>query len=105
MATKTRAGFVEFNSVTDVRVVLLPDMATSLAANIDGFLASDSICQRAIYDEASFLHILSNEIGSGHPCCYFAASKEFVHQMTNSYAALVSLYRRCDGLCLHAGKP
>ena len=36
-----------------------------------------------------FIHILSKEIWSGHPCCAFAASKEFVTQNPNSYKALL----------------
>ena len=36
-----------------------------------------------------FLHILSKEIWDGHPCCAFAASREFITQSPNSYAALI----------------
>jgi nitrate/nitrite transport system substrate-binding protein len=73
-----------------LRVVPPPEMVANLRAdNIDGFLAPDSICQRAIYDGAGFLHILSKEIWDGHPCCSFTASREFMTQMPNSYAALV----------------
>jgi len=77
---------------TDVqlRVVPPPEMVANLRAdNIDGFLAPDSICQRAIYDGVGFLHILSKEIWDGHPCCSFTASREFITAMPNSYAALV----------------
>jgi len=49
-------------------------VANLRADNIDGFLAPDNICQRAIYDGVGFLHILSKEIWDGHPCCSFAAS-------------------------------
>src|SRR5947209_3121462 len=48
---------------TDVqlRSVPPPEMVANLRAdNIDGFLAPDNICQRAIYDGVGFLHILSN---------------------------------------------
>src|SRR5712692_10117116 len=73
-----------------LRVVPPPEMVANLHAdNIDGFLAPDSICQRAIYDGVGFLHILSKEIWDGHPCCSFTASKDFITQMPNSYAALV----------------
>jgi nitrate/nitrite transport system substrate-binding protein len=77
---------------TDVqlRVVPPPEMVANLRAdNIDGFLAPDSICQRAIYDGVGFLHILSKEIWDGHPCCSFTASRDFITQMPNSYSALV----------------
>jgi nitrate/nitrite transport system substrate-binding protein len=43
-----------------LRVVPPPEMVANLRAdNIDGFLAPDNICQRAIYDGVGFLHILS----------------------------------------------
>src|SRR5712671_1955448 len=73
-----------------IRAVPPPEMVANLRAdNIDGFLAPDNICQRAIYDGVGFLHILSKEIWDGHPCCAFAASREFVTTMPNTYAALL----------------
>jgi nitrate/nitrite transport system substrate-binding protein len=73
-----------------LRVVPPPEMVANLRAdNIDGFLAPDNVCQRAIYDGVGFLHILSKEIWDGHPCCAFAASREFITQAPNSYAALI----------------
>src|SRR4051794_29315504 len=73
-----------------LRVVPPPEMVANLRAdNIDGFLAPDSICQRAIYDGVGFLHMLSKEIWDGHPCCSFSASREFIAASPNSYAALV----------------
>jgi nitrate/nitrite transport system substrate-binding protein len=73
-----------------LRVVPPPEMVANLRAdNIDGFLAPDNVCQRAIYDGVGFLHILSKEIWDGHPCCAFAASKDFITQTPNSYAALI----------------
>ncbi|AXK80769.1 nitrate ABC transporter substrate-binding protein [Pseudolabrys taiwanensis] len=76
---------------TDVqlRSVPPPEMVANLRAdNIDGFLAPDNICQRAIYDGVGYLHILSKEIWDGHPCCAFAASKEFIATAPNTFAAL-----------------
>jgi nitrate/nitrite transport system substrate-binding protein len=76
---------------TDVqlRAVPPPEMVANLRAdNIDGFLAPDNICQRAIYDGVGFLHLLSKEIWDGHPCCAFAASREFITAAPNSFAAL-----------------
>ena len=76
---------------TDVqlRSIPPPEMVANLRAdNIDGFLAPDNICQRAIYDGVGFMHILSKEIWDGHPCCSFAASKEFITTAPNSFAAL-----------------
>jgi nitrate/nitrite transport system substrate-binding protein len=76
---------------TDVqlRSVPPPEMVANLRAdNIDGFLAPDNICQRAIYDGVGFMHLLSKEIWDGHPCCSFAASREFINSSPNSFAAL-----------------
>ena len=76
---------------TDVqlRSVPPPEMVANLRAdNIDGFLAPDNICQRAVYDGVGFMHMLSKEIWDGHPCCSFAASREFITTAPNSYAAL-----------------
>ena len=73
-----------------IRSVPPPEMVANLRAdNIDGFLAPDNIVQRAVYDGVGFIHILSKEIWNGHPCCAFAASKEFIAQAPNSYAALL----------------
>ncbi|NYZ17091.1 ABC transporter substrate-binding protein [Azospirillum sp. RWY-5-1] len=77
---------------TDVQIrsVPPPEMVANLRAeNIDGFLAPDPVNQRAVYDGVGFIHILSKEIWDRHPCCAFAASKEFVTQMPNTYAALL----------------
>ncbi|MFO1115750.1 MAG: CmpA/NrtA family ABC transporter substrate-binding protein [Beijerinckiaceae bacterium] len=73
-----------------IRSVPPPEMVANLRAdNIDGFLAPDNIVQRAVYDGVGFIHILSKEIWNGHPCCAFAASKEFITQAPNSYGALL----------------
>jgi len=73
-----------------IRAVPPPEMVANLRAdNIDGFLAPDPVNQRAVYDGVGFIHVLSKEIWDGHPCCAFAASKEFVTAMPNTYAALL----------------
>lgn len=73
-----------------IRAVPPPEMVANLRAdNIDGFLAPDPVNQRAVYDGVGFIHILSKEIWDGHPCCVFAASREFVAQTPNTYAALL----------------
>ena len=73
-----------------IRVVPPPEMVANLRAdNIDGFLAPDPVNQRAVYDGVGFIHLLSKELWDGHPCCAFAASKEFVTTNPNTYAALL----------------
>ncbi|MDI4239060.1 MULTISPECIES: CmpA/NrtA family ABC transporter substrate-binding protein [unclassified Bradyrhizobium] len=73
-----------------IRAVPPPEMVANLRAdNIDGFLGPDPMNQRAVYDGAGFIHILTKDIWEGHPCCAFAASKEFVTSMPNTYGALL----------------
>ena len=73
-----------------IRAVPPPEMVANLRAdNIDGFLAPDPVNQRAVYDGVGFIHMLSKDIWDRHPCCAFAASKEFVTQTPNTYAALL----------------
>ena len=73
-----------------IRAVPPPEMVANLRAdNIDGFLAPDPVNQRAVFDGVGFIHILSRDIWDGHPCCAFAASKAFVTEMPNTYAALL----------------
>ena len=73
-----------------IRSVPPPEMVANLRAdNIDGFLAPDPVNQRAVYDGVGYIHTLSRELWDGHPCCVFAASKEFVTGMPNTYHALL----------------
>ena len=73
-----------------IRAVPPPEMVANLRAdNIDGFLGPDPFNQRAVYDGVGFIHMLSKEMWDGHPCCAFAASKEFVITLPNTYAALL----------------
>ena len=72
-----------------LRVVPPAEMVANLrAGNIDGFLGPDPVNQRAVFDEAGFIHILSREIWDGHPCCSFAIPGEFIKQNPNTFAAL-----------------
>ena len=73
-----------------LRVVPPPDMVANLRAdNIDGFLGPDPVNQRAVYDGVGFIHVLSKDLWFGHPCCAFAASRDFATSMPNTYAALL----------------
>src|SRR5438552_12801396 len=73
-----------------IRAVPPPEMVANLRAdNIDGFLGPDPFNQRAVYAGVGFIHVLTKEIWEGHPCCAFAASKEFIASSPNTYAALL----------------
>jgi len=83
-------GGVDPDRDVQIRAVPPPEMVANLRAdNIDGFLGPDPMNQRAVYDGVGFIHVLSKELWEGHPCCVFAASKEFVTQTPNTYAALL----------------
>ena len=73
-----------------IRSVPPPEMVANLRAdNIDGFLGPDPMNQRAAFDGVGFIHVLSKEIWDRHPCCVLAASREFVTQTPNTFAALL----------------
>ena len=81
---------VDPDTDVQIRAVPPPEMVANLRAdNIDGFLGPDPMNQRAVYDGVGFIHLLSRELWEGHPCCAFAASKAFIAEMPNSYAALL----------------
>lgn len=72
-----------------IRVVPPPEMVANLkAGNVDGYLAPDPFNQRAVYEGAGFIFMLSRDIWPGHPCCAFATSKEFATTMPNSFKAV-----------------
>jgi nitrate/nitrite transport system substrate-binding protein len=76
---------------TDIQIRVTPpaEMVANLrAGNIDGFLGPDPFNQRAVYDEAGFIHILSKEIWDGHPCCAFGVSEAFIKENPNTFTAL-----------------
>jgi nitrate/nitrite transport system substrate-binding protein len=73
-----------------IRAVPPPEMVANLRAdNLDGFLGPDPMNQRAVFDGVGFIHVLTKDLWEGHPCCVFAASKEFITQTPNTYAALL----------------
>lgn len=86
-----------------IRSVPPPEMVANLRAeNLDGFLGPDPFNQRAVYDGAGFIHLLTKELWDGHPCCAFAASREFVDRTPNTYTALL---RAIVDATAHARKP
>ena len=73
-----------------IRAVPPPEMVANLRAdNLDGFLGPDPMNQRAVFDGVGFIHVLTKDLWEGHPCCVFAASKDFITQTPNTYAALL----------------
>jgi nitrate/nitrite transport system substrate-binding protein len=73
-----------------IRVVPPPEMVANLrAGNLDGYLGPDPFNQRAVYEEVGFIWMLSKDIWPGHPCCAFAARKDFADTMPNTFGALL----------------
>jgi nitrate/nitrite transport system substrate-binding protein len=73
-----------------IRVVPPPEMVANLrAGNLDGYLSPDPFNQRAVWEKVGFIHTLTKDIWSGHPCCAFACSQEFATTMPNTYSALL----------------
>lgn len=82
-------GGVDPDKEVKIRVVPPPEMVANLKAqNVDGYLAPDPFNQRAVYEKVGFIFKLTKEIWPGHPCCAFAASKEFAQTMPNTFDAV-----------------
>ena len=82
-------GGVHPDKDVQIRVVPPPEMVANLkAGNVDGYLAPDPFNQRAVYENAGFIYMLSKDIWAGHPCCAFAISKEFADKNPNTFLAL-----------------
>lgn len=72
-----------------IRVVPPPEMVANLrAGNVDGYLAPDPFCQRAVYDGVGFIHQLTMELWDQHPCCVFSTSERFISENPNTFMAL-----------------
>ena len=74
-----------------IRVVPPPEMVANLRAeNVDGYLAPDPFCQRAVYDGVGFIHMLTKELWDQHPCCCFGVSQKFIDENPNTFIALLT---------------
>lgn len=82
-------GGLDPDKDVQIRVVPPPEMVANLKAeNVDGYLAPDPFNQRAVYEGAGFIFMLSKDIWPGHPCCAFAARKDFAEKYPNTFKAL-----------------
>jgi nitrate/nitrite transport system substrate-binding protein len=72
-----------------IRPVPPPDsIAQMVAGDIDAYLMPDPFNQRAVYEGAGYIHMLTKELWPGHPCCAFAASDEWINANPNTFRAL-----------------
>lgn len=96
-------GGVDPDKDVQIRAVPPPEMVANLRANnLDGYLAPDPFNQRAVFEEVGFIYLLSKDIWPGHPCCAFAAKREFAEKMPNTFKALLSAIVDATG---HAHNP
>lgn len=72
-----------------IRPVPPPDsIAQMVAGDIDAYLMPDPFNQRAVYEGAGYIHMLTKDLWPGHPCCAFAASDEWINANPNTFRAL-----------------
>lgn len=55
---------------------------------MDGFLGGEPGGQRAVFEGAGFIHLLSKEIWEGHPCCSLTATSAWIAQHPNTFLAV-----------------
>ncbi len=72
-----------------IRPVPPPDsIAQLISGDIDAMLMPDPFNQRAVYEGAGFIHMLTKDLWDGHPCCAFAASDQWIGEHPNAFRAL-----------------
>ncbi len=72
-----------------IRPVPPPDsIAQLVAGDIDAYLMPDPFNQRAVFEGAGFIHLLTKDLWPGHPCCAFAASDQWIEAHPNTFRAL-----------------
>lgn len=69
--------------------------------SIDGFFGGEPGGQRAVFEGAGFIHLISKEIWDGHPCCSVTAADSWIKQNPNSFMAF---YRAIIASSLHVAK-
>jgi nitrate/nitrite transport system substrate-binding protein len=81
------------------RIVPPTEYVSSLrVGSIDGFFGGEPGGQRAVYEGAGFIHLISKEIWDGHPCCSVTAAESWIKQNPNTFMAF---YRAIIAASLH----
>jgi nitrate/nitrite transport system substrate-binding protein len=74
-----------------IRVVPPPQMVANLQSeNVDGYLAPDPFCPRAVYDQVGYIHQLTLDLWKQHSCCVFGLSEKFIGENPNTTMALTT---------------
>ncbi len=55
--------------------------------SVDGFFGGEPGPQRAVFEGAGFIHLLSKEIWDGHPCCSITATEAWIRRYPNTFLA------------------
>ncbi|NET49331.1 MAG: ABC transporter substrate-binding protein [Merismopedia sp. SIO2A8] len=72
-----------------IRPVPPPDsIAQLVAGDIDAYLMPDPFNQRAVFEEAGYIHKITKDLWPGHPCCAFAASDQWINEHPTTFRAL-----------------
>ena len=72
-----------------IRPVPPPDsIAQLVAGDIDAYLMPDPFNQRAVFEDAGYIHKITKDLWPGHPCCAFAASDQWIDEHPNTFRAL-----------------
>ena len=81
------------------RVVPPTEYVSNLrVGSIDGFFGGEPGGQRAVYEGAGFIHLISKEIWDGHPCCSVTAAESWITAHPNTFMAF---YRAIISASLH----
>ena len=75
----------------DVKIEPVPppdSVAKLTVGDIDAYLMPDPFNQRAVFEGAGFIHLLTKDLWPGHPCCAFAASDAWISENPNTFRAL-----------------
>jgi nitrate/nitrite transport system substrate-binding protein len=81
------------------RVVPPTEYVSNLrVGSIDGFFGGEPGGQRAVYEGAGFIHLISKEIWDGHPCCSVTAAESWITANPNTFMAF---YRAIISASLH----
>ena len=82
-------GGIDPDVDVQIRPVPPPDsIAQLVAGDLDAYLMPDPFNQRAVYEGAGAIHLLSKDLWPGHPCCAFAASNEWIEAHPQTFRAL-----------------
>jgi nitrate/nitrite transport system substrate-binding protein len=81
------------------RVVPPTEYVSNLrVGSIDGFFGGEPGGQRAVFEGAGFIHLISKDIWNGHPCCSVTAAESWIEQNPNTFMAF---YRAIIAASLH----